>query len=67
MPVDSYVLAVKINVAGGTVGIAFKDDVNIRRDAKELAELLGEDTGTQVFQRDLETPGTVIVEDLDGN
>lgn len=29
--------------------------------------LLGEDTGTQVFQRDLETPGTVIVEDLDGN
>lgn len=38
--VDSHVFTVKANVAGGAIGIALKDDVDIRRNAKELPELL---------------------------
>lgn len=37
--VDNGVVAVKLDVGAGAVGIAFEDDVNIRRHAEENAEL----------------------------
>lgn len=40
--VDSRVIAVKADVGCGAVGITFKDDVDIRRDGKQLAELSGQ-------------------------
>lgn len=42
--VDSRVLAIKVNITTGAVGITFEDDVNILGNAKELAELVTDKT-----------------------
>lgn len=37
--VNSRVFAVEVDIGGDAVGIAFEDDVDIRRDGEELTEL----------------------------
>jgi hypothetical protein len=65
--VDSRVLAIKLNIAAGAVGITFKDDVNIFGNAKELAEILGKRASSELSQRKLEASSIFIVEHFDGD
>jgi hypothetical protein len=65
--VNCSIVTVQANIRAGAVGIAFEDDVGIRRNAEKGSEHLGEDLGLEVFQRELEAPITVIVQNLDSN
>jgi hypothetical protein len=65
--VDRCIVTVQANVRTGAVGIAFEDDVDIRRNAEKGSEHLGEDLGLEVLQRELEATITVIVENLNSN
>jgi hypothetical protein len=56
-----------VNVTTGAVGIAFKDDVDIRRNAEQSAELLREHLSPKISQRKLEATVAVVEEHFDSN